>query len=310
MKLLKLLILLLPLLATGCFDSNLDDCPPKENTTIFFSLKDKADNDVFSETVDNVELFIYDAAGKLVRRCNIPKSELKSFAGKRLLLEPGTYTIVAWANNSEAHSEFFTNEKKSYLDRANNYLLTAIEANGVITNGDPVYYAPKATATPLTVIVPEKGNVETIAEMRHAHVKLEITIEGYQYVANVTDGPPTVEVTGLTSRYDFAMKAHGDTVSYIQTAQNIDPNKNIFNVAFNIPIFDKNTTTEIRITNHEGKLVTLPISLKEILGDKINIEELWHLPIKIVLSEKNGLIQVAVTVDLPGWDEGIVNPNI
>jgi len=304
MKLLKLLVLLLSLLAIGCFDSNIDDCPPM--LTVHFSLKDKAENEVFFVEVDNVELFICNSEGKQVNRCNIPKHELTVFAGKRLVLEPGTYSVVAWANTTAAYSKFFTNENELYLDRTNNYLLNAITVNGEVDNGDPLYYAPKAKTTPLTVVIPAKGNTKVIAEMCHAHVKLEITVEGYKQEEHPAANPLKVEVTELSSRYDFGMEAHGEKLSYVQYAPNINLDERLYTAIFNIPVFNNNTITQIIITNSAGQPIIPAFSLKEILGDKIDLEEIRHIPIKIKFTQ----FQVEVTVELPGWGEGIVTPNI
>jgi len=304
MKLLKILILLLPLLVVGCFDSNIEDCPPA--LTVHFSLKDKADNEVFSAEVDNVELFICNSDGRQVSRSNISKRELTAFPGKRLVLEPGTYSIVAWANTTAAYSKFFTSENESYLDRMNNYLLNAIAVNGVVDNGDPLYYAPKDKAAPLRVVVPAKGNSKVTAEMRHAHVKLEVTVEGYKHEHHPAANPLKIEVTALSSRYDFEMKAHGDNVNYVQYAPNINLDERLYTAMFNIPVFDKNTATQIHITNSAAQPVIPAFSLKELLGEKIDLEEIRHIPIKIKFTQ----FDVEVTVELPGWGEGIVSPNI
>jgi hypothetical protein len=304
MKLLKLSVLLLLLLAVGCFDSNIDDCPP--TLTVCFSLKDVANNEVFPVVVNNVELFIYNSDGKQVSHSNISKNELNVFAGKRLVMESGTYSIVAWANTTAAYSKFFTNEDEPYLDRMNNYLLNAIAVNGIVDNGDPLYYAPKAKATPLTVVVPAKDNTKVTAEMRHAHVKLEITVEGYKNEEHPITNPLKVEITELSSRYDFEMKAHGDKLNYLQYAPNINLEDRIYTTFFNIPVFDNNTTTQIRITNSAGQSIIPAFSLKEILGDVIDLKEIRHIPIKIIFTD----FQVEVIVELPGWGEGIVKPNI
>ena len=308
MKTLKI-ILLSTLFLAGC-KKDTEVCQPKTNTTIRFNLMDVADNDVFTPLVDHVELFIYDLNGRQISRSTVSKSELNLFAGKRLKLNPGTYTVVAWANTTPERSSLVTDDAKSYLDRTNNYLLNAMAVGGVVENGDPLYYAPKPNNIQLRFTVPAEGGVEVLAEMRHAHVKLEITVEGYDNVIYGVSDMLKMEVTDLTSRYGFGMEPHGNKVSYVQNVPIADTEKKVFNTMFNIPIFDKNTDTDVRISNSKGNLIVPAISLKELLGDKINIEKLWHLPIRIIFTEENGLIKVTVKVDLPEWNEEIVQPNV
>ena len=313
MKTFRLLVLFLSLSATGCIHGDPDiDCPIKteENTTVYFSLKDNANNQILSTTVDNITLFVYDSNGLLVTRSAISKSELNLFSGIRLKLNPGIYTLVAWANHTNAHSRFFTKGENSYVDQENNYLLTAVTENGIIDNGDPLYYAPKIKNTPLMVTVPMEGSVEVTAEFRNAHIKLEVTVEGYDALLTRAMDPLTIELTNITSRYSFGMGAHGDKVSYIRQAPNIDPENKIFSTLFNVPIFDRNSDIQILVTNSDGRLIIVPILLTELLGDTIVLEEILYLPIRIIFTEENGLLQAVVVVDLPEWGENEVKPNI
>lgn len=294
-------------LSVSCNDYLLDSCL---NTTIYFSLKDKANNDVFGAVTDHVALFIYDKDGRMAARVQVPKSELALFAGKRLRLNPGQYTIVAWANPTDSRSAFVVNEHGYYLNREANYLLNAVPANGIIPNGDPLFYAPQNYGTPLRVTVPEVGKGEVTAEFRNAHVRLDISVQGYETSASGSAADPLkIEITDLTSRYDFGMDPHGTKVDYTGSAP-FNHAQKLFVTSFNIPVFDKSATTQIRVTNKAGQLIVPPISLVGLLGNKIVPQELWHLPIEIVFTDHDGVLSVAVKVALPEWEEGGVVPNI
>ena len=298
-------------LLTGCFHEPPKSCSPRTNTTIYFMLHDQAGNDIFPATAEHVELFVYDDLGRQVSHSTISQSELNLFAGKRLRLQPGNYTVVAWANATATRTRFFTNENAHWLDRTNNYLVNAIALGGAVEDGDPLYYAPTSQSMPLTITVPPEGAVEAIAGFRNAHIKVEVTVEGYDYFSTRAAADPLkIELTEITSRYGFGMETHGDRVSYIRYALNTDPEHKIFNTAFNLPVFDRNTATHILVTNKDGRLIVPKISLKEILKDRIEIEKMLYLPIRIKFTEENGLLQVAITVDLPEWGEDIVKPTI
>jgi len=105
------------------------------------------------------------------------------------------------------------------------------------------------------------------------------------------------------------MEAHGSKTSYVQYAPNTDPADNIFSASFNVPVFDKNTATNIIVTNNAGHSIITPVSLAKILGDKIDVDEIWHIPIRIIFTEENGSMEAKVTVDLPEWSENEVKPN-
>jgi len=312
MKAFKLLVIICLFSAWGCIQDPDYDCTPvtRENMTIHFSLKNDANTEMLLTVVDNVTLFLYDANGKQALRKTVSKGEMNQFLGVRLELSPATYTIVAWANHTNTYSRFLTNDDNSYLDQVNNYLLNAVTANGVVDNGDPLYYAPKTKGVPLTVTVPAEGKVEVTAQFRHAHIKIDVTVEGYDHISTRAVDPLTVELTNITSRYSFGMGAHGDRVSYIRPAPQTNAQDKIFNTLFNVPVFDKNTTTHVRVTDSAGELIIDPISIKELLGDKVNPEEIQYLPIRIVFSEKNGLLEATVVVDLPEWSENPVKPNV
>ena len=306
-----LLAALMPLLA-GCIQEDLSNCisKPIENVTIRFNL---ITQNQFIATINRVELFIFNDAGKQVSRHTILQSELAQFAGRRLTLDPGNYTVIAWANASPLHTQFFTNEQAHYDDHAKNYLLTAIAAGGIVEDGDPLYWGPVTKGAPFSLTVPVEGYVDVVIRLRNAHVKVEVTVEGYDHLSSRTGANPLmIELTQITSRYSLQMEPHGDNVSYLHDAPNIDPVNKIFNTTFNVPVFDGNTPTMVRITNSDGVLIVSAISLRELLKDlnKVEIAELAYLPIRVIFTEKDGNLQVTVKVDLPEWGEDIVKPNI
>ncbi|MDR2936299.1 MAG: FimB/Mfa2 family fimbrial subunit [Rikenellaceae bacterium] len=305
------LLLVISSLATGCIKDDIWNCPPKVNTTVYFSLEDYDGNDIFPTEVDRVELFVYDSEGMLASRSSISKGELNIFTGKRLYLDPGTYTVIVWAN--AVRSQIVVNEDIHWLDRTHNHAMTAVPAGGALDDGDPLWYAPKENGTPLTVVVPGQGEVEVTAELRHAHVKLDVTVEGYDLVSRSDATEPLrMEVTDLTSRYDFDMNAHGERVSY-QGHAPYTGSAGGYNRMFNIPVFDRDTPIRILITDSNGEQIHPDIRLSELLNESIDVKKLRYMPVIVRFSEDIGdpaTIRVEVTVDLPGWSEGAVSPEM
>ena len=289
-----LIFILVALLPAGCIDSQLEICPPLMNTTLYFSLKDKDNNDVFSATVDHVDLFVYDAMGRKIT----PLGEEGIRGGKRLRLEPGTYSVVAWANATPLHTRIVTQESAHWLNSSENYLLTA---NGTVEDGDPLYYAPLEKGKSLTLTVPLQGEVEATVPFTHAHVQIEVTVEGIE--ADLLK----MELTEITSRYSFGLEAHGNRVSYIRNVHPTGSDKKRFNTSFHVPLFDAATPTQLLVNQDDGGLIVPSISIRELLGNKIDIEKLTHLPIRITFDDQ---LRVAIYVDLPEWGEDMVKPNI
>ena len=56
------------ILLAGCIDEDIDGCGGSvyPNTTIYFSLKDRFENEVFFSIIFNVYLFIYDEKNQLL----------------------------------------------------------------------------------------------------------------------------------------------------------------------------------------------------------------------------------------------------
>lgn len=302
-----LALALTALMAVGCFDSKIDECTLATNLTINFSSKEVDQNEAFLEKINNVELFIYTLNGQMVERHSLTREQLVDFAGVQTLLAPDTYVIVAYANATTARTVIVTDQLVHYSDRLRNYVLTAASRSGITQDGDPLYYSPRLADFPKRVVVPAEGTATITSEFYHAHIKLEIFVEGYQNATRAASDPITVELAKLTSRYSFMLDPYGDQVSYIKSAPNTDLSTNTYRTMFNVPLFDNSAQTQIIIRNKAGQQIVRTIVLTELLGGVIDLTKVEHIPIIIKFS-KDGLSVVDITVNLPEWIEANVIP--
>lgn len=311
MRTIKIVVLSLALfLAWGCIDSRLRDCPPKAvpNTTIYFSYKDAQDKEQFITKIHSVELFIYDKEGKKIERHTIAKEALEQFVGAKLYLKPGHYDVIAWGNVSDELTHIFTDQTIPYPEREENYLLTAVEKEGRVGSGDPLYYAPSRNA-PLLLSVPKEGEVEVTANFKHAHVMLDISVVGYELEQSKSALEPLqIEVTNLTSRYCFRCIPHGEIVSYRGSGAYLGSGPTLYNGYFNVPRFEESTPTEIILKNSRGEQISPPISLRKIVEGNIDLEKVYYIPIKVLFEKKGEGYSVVVIIEMPGWGDHIVIP--
>lgn len=98
-----ILPVLFPLLLSGCIGESLDGCPL--DILLQFTYKpDGAPADLFRDRVQRVTLCVYRPDGSIEHTRTLEKSELDRLQGVEMSLPQGTYTVVLWANASDAHA--------------------------------------------------------------------------------------------------------------------------------------------------------------------------------------------------------------
>lgn len=294
------------LLLAGCIYEDLDGCGGSvyPNTTIYFSLKDRFENEVFDSEIFNVTLFIYDDKDHLVEEHKISTGELKDLRGKKVGLEPGEYTALAWANTSKQYSEIFFDRESDYHDADKNYIVSAVKSpEGQYRTSDPLFYSPKVRGEPLEFIVIEDEYQEVVAEFRHAHVNINVRIINYRETDSPTESL-NVGMTEIASKYCFLLKCNGEKVTYDSPAQLVNSERGEYETNFNIPLFDRTSETMILLKNGVEKIME-PLKLVELIGKKVDLETAHYIPIVI---EFIGSSEVKVSVDLPEWEEDEVEP--
>lgn len=316
--------ILLLLLLAGCTRERwIAECAGHANCTVRFTLVDEHGADIFDDEVQCVDLFVYDAVGTTVVHSSIGQAELRRFAGKRMQLPAGDYTVLAWGNALRSTVE--DERDGDPEDRDHTRVTIAVPTpEGDLDDGDPLYYAPRDRHR-LNMTVRPDSDVEVVAEMRHAHVKLDVTIEGWENLPldpnaqrnmpavnpfrvvapAIAPGAPHVTVTDLVSHYDFAMRGFGGPVSYGAYAQR---QEGCYKRRFNIPIFDRSTPTRIIVSDNYGRPVYPDIAVSRLVPPEVDLDTVRRLPVTVRFYKVDDNVAVDVIVNVPEWNETSVTP--
>lgn len=99
-----ILPVLFPFLLSGCIGESLEGCPL--DILLQFTYKpDGASADLFRDRVQRVTLCVYRPDGSIEHTRTLEKNELDRFQGVEMYLPQGTYTVVLWANASDARTK-------------------------------------------------------------------------------------------------------------------------------------------------------------------------------------------------------------
>ena len=95
---------ILTLVLSGCIRESLEGCPL--DTLLRFTYKPRGSAaDLFGERVQRVRLCVYRPDGSIEHMQTLEKSELDRLQGVEMYLPQGNYTVVLWANASDAQTK-------------------------------------------------------------------------------------------------------------------------------------------------------------------------------------------------------------
>lgn len=303
MKFIKITTLFLLLMTIGCKPvfEDMSHCAECGNVVIDFQYLIEGSADLFSDNINQVEVAVFDSKGDFVMRKTITKTELNTYQGVRLTLDPGQYRLVCWGN---------VNEQVIYPDLAgkniNDVLLNHVDwGKGVSENGAQLFYAPyikditKPELDVFTIrVLDDKSVFSETLNFTAAYNTLEV------YVENAL-GTPTIEVSNLAGKYTFDMLPTLLEMTYQQTSHALTTSEGEqLGAVFYIPQFLKDNDIMVTLTIGDS---VWEINLNDFLEtNKITTNPTVHNLIRIQVSYING----EITVTVPHWDNKPVTPEI
>lgn len=302
MKLLRTILLFTTLLIfTNCTDEYYSMCPPLHNVSLYFSLPNKQGEEIFSDQISSVDVYVYDDTGTFMLLQRVNKSDLNEFQGTHLLLEPGSYDAICWANMNElTHAvgvENATNPAVTYQEVIGNQVQ---QADSLYTAKEiiPRIAAETRASSSYRITVPEEGNYEGTALFTAAHRQIEVYIEGY--TNNGVPALPEVELTGLPKALSLLNMApsKGATVNFKQLTQETTILDKIYAGAkFHTLWFDLDNSIHINIFNPSTGELIFEVPLIDAIEASTDPNELI---IRVVFEFINGEVEIT----FPGWDSG------
>lgn len=296
---------------TGCFKEDYSLCPPEEpkvNARLDFRLLNNRGNDVFADNITSVNIGVFNNEGVYLFTEHLNHAALMNLQGVDLLLTPGKYRIVFWANINE-------NTKIEGLDGTPQQAAPRITYNGIMSrsalpvcgNGDRVYYAPCESEQSGNYIPGEYYSLTILPNtpytdvvyFTHAHRSLEIYIKGLS--KNLAE-LPSVEISGLPAglKYFGMNNLISNPLSVVSSRPTAIVTQNDIQYAmtrFDTFFFREYDNIEIIIRGAGGGEI-----YRITLADAINQSNAD--PDKIIISLILSFMEGEVSVSLPGWNSG------
>lgn len=305
MKLYKAIrFLMLPgifvLLLSGCISESLEGCPL--DVLLRFTYKPHGSvADLFGERVQRVRLCVFRPDGSIEHTQTLEKGELDGLQGVEMYLPQGNYTVVLWANASDAQTKLGGFSEGETI----NHLLAShpqAESSPAIPTLDRLLFA----ATPLTVSEHDAAADRTV-NFSPATMRISVLLDGIST-------QPVVRITGMAS----ALQPKYDEETGLWGLQSVEQGKTFqpsvtYNTAnrhaettTDIPRFKADTPGMVEIIDPAtGNHIVPPISIKDLiaryhipLGDEVEVT----IPIEI--SFGGGHTKITVK----GWELSPIQP--
>ena len=175
---------ILTLVLSRCIRESLEGCPL--DTLLRFTYKPRGSAaDLFGERVQRVRLCVYRPDGSIEHMQTLEKSELDRLQGVEMYLPQGNYTVVLWANASDAQTKlggFSEGETIRNLSASHPHA----ETSASIPTLDRLLFA----VTPLTVSEHETG--DHTVNFSPGTIRVSLHLDGVSV-------QPVVHITGMES---------------------------------------------------------------------------------------------------------------
>ena len=217
---------ILTLVLSRCIRESLEGCPL--DTLLRFTYKPRGSAaDLFGERVQRVRLCVYRPDGSIEHMQTLEKSELDRLQGVEMYLPQGNYTVVLWANASDAQTKlggFSEGETIRNLSASHPHA----ETSASIPTLDRLLFA----VTPLTVSEHETG--DHTVNFSPGTIRVSLHLDGVSV-------QPVVHITGMES----ALRPVFDETSGTWRLQSVSRNKTFQPaVAYDVTNHHANATTD------------------------------------------------------------------
>lgn len=301
-------LLLIPVLFSGCFKQDLSLCGVDENLTLVFELTD-GNSGILADKIDKLDIVLYNRESQFLERITVLKSDFSDQNKVRVTVEPGEYYVVAWGNVGDFST---INPNGSF---ATGYLETTSEMSGC-----PLYYGPRTTAKTKSgvastradddiyyVKVPQGSKVEKEIKLVRAHRTVRVWLKGFEKLHTHDGVMPNVQLTNIPYKYDFYLNTDAARKNFqrgVEDSAEANSSVTLRRATFSAPIVDFEDPMMIYIKcGQTGDNLVDPISLKEFVENN-TIADINDFDVLIT-----AVADAQVTVTLPNWDEEEVKPN-
>lgn len=271
------------LITSSCIKEDLDQCKPPYSSHIKFTYLADGQDNVIADYAEEIDLLVFDkTTGNKVKTIIYPGHSNGNFKSDiNLDLEPGNYTLVAWANVSDI--SIFSDH--NHIDEVTISTLFQMNDLTLLTN-DSLYFG----RTDLEVL--DNSTNKASIRMYSAHVDVEVTVVG-------DIGTPDVFAEDLVSKLDMNMNPNSTVAQTCYPMIHKHTDRPIFKSAFTALRHHEGFQSTITVTSSSGKSVS--INTREYMQKYFpEISTAIHQEFVVKIGVE--FSKLGVTVKVPDWD--------
>ena len=296
---LKIIVFCLLLAGTACSGIKEDMSECYNTHKLILSYLGDGSTEIFSEKIDRVELYVFDAQNRCVADFEVPAGDVAARTAKLPPLQPGNYRIVALGNPYSTEVDKLEARDFNTIRFAAADYLTKATASG----NDPLYHA----AANITIEPFTGKNTEQTTTVRFAssHYDLAVDVLGFPELENNARATSQTElkICGVTPCTDFTNRVCGEACDYtLETTYDAQH------------LVLSNRSNIMRHTDHENVDVCLSVGGTEIA--KVNLAEFLRQHPAIDCSKHEVLIPIEirfiegeVVITIPEWAIDVIQPD-
>lgn len=301
------MLLLVPVLTTGCIKDNLDDC---HNVTIYFQYLADGDKDVLYQYMDKVDLYVFDEGGHILGVGTYNQDQLKNFSAiPSFKLTPGRRYKVVAVGNAYDHTQVVNLESSTSFDEI--YIQSPYwGVPDPVINHDDNYLGQQEFVMP-------EGNLTMYRDtvtLYSAHVDVDIEITGLPAPQTRGELPVSVRIEHSNAQTSFNNEINLDEKGTCYPELIYDAERDCYRTD-DFALFRMDNSGNLHPDWCEHELVVADAEGTELFRGSIydfitrNREYIditkqeAYLPIEIQFNE------IGITIKLPAWYVEDIDPD-
>lgn len=301
------MLLLVPVLTTGCIKDNLDDC---HNVTIYFQYLADGDKDVLYQYMDKVDLYVFDEGGHILGVGTYNQDQLKNFSAiPSFKLTPGRRYKVVAVGNAYDHTQVVNLESSTSFDEI--YIQSPYwGVPDPVINHDDNYLGQQEFVMP-------EGNLTMYRDtvtLYSAHVDVDIEITGLPAPQTRGELPVSVRIENSNAQTSFNNEINLDEKGTCYPELIYDAERGCYRTD-DFALFRMDNSGNLHPDWCEHELVVADAEGTELFRGSIydfitrNCEYIditkqeAYLPIEIQFNE------IGITIKLPAWYVEDIDPD-
>lgn len=255
-------------------------------------------SEIFPETIDRVDMYVFDGNGTCVTSTRLSEAEVKAQMTTLPPLEEGKYRIVCVGNAYE--TEVHNLDAK---DLSRTAFAAADHISGETVSGnDPLYWsAIDYNIAPYD----EYKQVETrTTYFKSSHYDISVEVVGSPNPQTKAGGYPVIALEGVSPWTDFNNRAHGDAATYVMETSH--DGKTTLKGVNNIMRHTNHQDVWVRVYTSDMKTMMAEVNFAEFLAQHADVIDVTRnevlIPFQISFKSAN------VTVTVPDWFVKPVKP--